>query len=573
MALGSISYAQTRISSHEALEACQSFIANNSTQKDCRSLKIDSAIVSQNNDTLLYFVSENDSLYYVIPGTKSMPMILAIINKNNDGSISSNDNYWIEYYKKSAINSISEKVGDIYPDWNSAKTKHRATETIIGPLLSTAWGQDYSNTGSDRQAYNYYVTDFCDDCGCYAPVGCIAVAMGQIMNYWKYPIMQYNKSSDHFYDWCNMTDSLNTCSSNYQLEKMAIARLLYDCGIAANMRYCVHNGESFAWPHSAKSAFVNEFGYSNSIDIIRRQYFSNESWKERLIEEIAENRPILYAAMLDTNDDLIPMNGHAFVCDGYDRNSDLFHFNWGHTGTNTGWYCIDDLNIGRYDLSYQRAIVKISPSEESFANFCNTTLELNDYFHEYYNINRNDSPEPFNNIPYVAGELISTHTQNSTSTDWNTIPIGETSSYFAHHSVALKPGFRAERGSDFNAKIIPCSSCPNTENIQNAPNLFCNPIIGENQHLSLDTPFSDNKPNISKSTFPNPAHETVSITSNDIDQVYLYDINGKPVFRWYISSKGDNLITLDIKDIPTGMYIIRATKKDNSVEVYRFVKN
>lgn len=70
MALGSISYAQTRISSHEALEACQSFIANNSTQKDCRSLKIDSAIVSQNNDTLLYFVSENDSLYYVIPGTR-----------------------------------------------------------------------------------------------------------------------------------------------------------------------------------------------------------------------------------------------------------------------------------------------------------------------------------------------------------------------------------------------------------------------------------------------------------------------------------------------------------------------
>ena len=45
-------------------------------------------------------------------------------------------------------------------------------DVVVEPLLSTVWGQ-----GSP---YNYY-------CPNQWPVGCVATAMSQIMNYWKFP--------------------------------------------------------------------------------------------------------------------------------------------------------------------------------------------------------------------------------------------------------------------------------------------------------------------------------------------------------------------------------------------------
>lgn len=457
----SVSYlnAQTLVTEEEAIAASMSYLIENGGNNTIRSMRIDSAVFSRDNNVLLYFVSNNDSIYYVVPGTKCLPRILAVINRNSDENLYSNSNYWIEYYKDAAYNSISIKDIKIHSSWNKNQIKNTSNTEVIGPLMTSRWRQDASNSGGDRNAYNYYVTSYCEDCGNYAPVGCVAVAMGQIMNYWKFPYIRYQKSAEHFYDWCNMSDDLNVSSNNYLAEKKAIARLLYDCGIAANMNYCYMNDcASFAWPVDAKNAFKDEFGYSNDIDIIRRSFHSDDVWKLKIKEEIMSLRPVFYAALETDTDDFIPSNGHAFVCDGYNPNLDLFHFNMGWGGHNDGWYCIDNLTVGLYDMGVQRAIVNIHPSGNTYSDFCGSTIKLNDYYQEYYINSNHTRPEPYNNVPYVAGHLVSAFDGDGTTTFWNTIPNGASSEYLAHKSVTLRAGFHARRGADFVARIIPCNN-------------------------------------------------------------------------------------------------------------------
>jgi hypothetical protein len=47
-------------------------------------------------------------------------------------------------------------------------------------------------------------------------------------------------------------------------------------------------------------------------------------------------------------------------------------------------------------------------------------------------------------------------------TDWHTIKSGESVEYVAHETIILKPGFKAEAGSHFVARIEPCTNCGNT---------------------------------------------------------------------------------------------------------------
>lgn len=54
--------------------------------------------------------------------------------------------------------------------------------------------------------------------------------------------------------------------------------------------------------------------------------------------------------------------GHAFICDGYNPNTDKFHFNWGWGGSYDGWFDMALLTPGTYDFnSSKSAIVEFYP--------------------------------------------------------------------------------------------------------------------------------------------------------------------------------------------------------------------
>jgi len=189
-----------------------------------------------------------------------------------------------------------------------------------GPLLKTKWGQRYG--------YNELVPKNCS--GEKAPAGCVAIAMAQIMKYYRYP------SS---YNWDQMPDDDPTTET---------ARLIRDIGDKVYMDYgCSGSGASMrhAW-----TAFFTYFGYNTSIHLEDYNH-------EKLVHEIALGYPVMLSGGEDSFWGLIGLypNGHAWVCDGYKEywicgsngsinyGSLYLHMNWGWYGKHHNeWYGFQD---------------------------------------------------------------------------------------------------------------------------------------------------------------------------------------------------------------------------------------
>ena len=201
-------------------------------------------------------------------------------------------------------------------------------------------------------------------CG-HAEVGCVAVAMGQIMHYWRYPEIgwgshSYNNSGlqltadfgNTVYDWDHMPDSLTESSSETEIN--AIATLLYHCGVSVDMKY-TSNG-SGADSGVVPNALIRYFNYSRRIHIEKRSDFDDEEWMSMLKTCLGLQRPVFYGGKGS-------QGSHAFVCDGYDNN-DLLHFNWGW-GRANGYFALGHLNPLGYNFSNNNfAIFDIIPEYE-----------------------------------------------------------------------------------------------------------------------------------------------------------------------------------------------------------------
>jgi hypothetical protein len=205
----------------------------------------------------------------------------------------------------------------------------------VDPLIKTKWNQD--------APYN----KFCPE---QRYTGCVATAMAQIMNYYKYPatrtvtIPGYKTRTDNIsipaitgttdYDWNRM---LNTYSSFVtEAQQNAVATLMYHCGVGVKMDY--HSTGSGAYSHDVAPALRNYFNYDAGIDYYWRDYCSYEHWINLLKTELKANRPVYYSGQGSDG-------GHAFVCDGYDTGG-LFHFNWGWGGSSDGYFEVSALNPG-----------------------------------------------------------------------------------------------------------------------------------------------------------------------------------------------------------------------------------
>ena len=215
---------------------------------------------------------------------------------------------------------------------NAGRLNESKTATAVEPLLTEMWHQGC--------LYN----DLCPSlehtpCG-HAEVGCVAVAMGQIMHYWRYPETGWGSNSYYnlgvglsadfgniIYDWEHMPDSLTESSSETEIE--AVATLLYHCGVAVNMDYGI-NG-SGANSGDVPDALIRHFNYSRRMHIEKRRDFDDEEWMSMLKACLDLQQPIFYGGKGS-------QGSHAFVCDAYDDN-DLLHFNWGW-GRANGYFAL-----------------------------------------------------------------------------------------------------------------------------------------------------------------------------------------------------------------------------------------
>jgi len=309
-------------------------------------------------------VENNDTLYYILNDTINKGFVIVAADKrawpilgySTEGSFNEKKQpeaftVWMENRKRE-IESI--KKNNLQPDsatvasWQSLSIKSASTtSTSVEPLLKTKWDQGcYYNEMCPSDARSGY-------CG-HVPTGCVATAMAQIMKYWNYPtkgkgsnsltLTEYGTISADFgattYQWDQMPNSL-TCSNN------AVATLMFHCGVAAYMDYGVYSSGTNLLPNE----LVDFFDYSSTIKLINSKDYPSNEWTDLLKSELDLGHPIYYTG-----------DSHVFVCDGY-KDTDFFHFNWGWSGFNDGYYYLKGLssNPQLFDIP-QEAIIQITPS-------------------------------------------------------------------------------------------------------------------------------------------------------------------------------------------------------------------
>ncbi|MDR2910522.1 MAG: C10 family peptidase [Bacteroidales bacterium] len=234
-----------------------------------------------------------------------------------------------------------------------------------GPLLTTTWGQWYP--------FNYFCPPGTSGASGNYPAGCVAVAMGQIMNYHRKPALVSNPYN-HKYNWNNMSETYSS----------SLPVLLRAIGVDVDMSY---GTTSLAGIDDAQYAFKNIYGYTT----VTRANHDAAIVKSHL-NATPKGRPVYMRG-----EDSINGGGHAWVCDGvkdeiiqyeffveyfngssYSTGNDytpsnpgvtlspvppmtFYNMNWGWNGEHDGWFYNNFVNPNGYNFQYNRRNLYIIP--------------------------------------------------------------------------------------------------------------------------------------------------------------------------------------------------------------------
>ncbi len=222
------------------------------------------------------------------------------------------------------------------------------TDQMVLPLTSAQWGQGIP--------WNRYCP--ADSVGKRALVGCVAVAMSQIMEKWQWPpkgIGEVIYTPLQHADYGEIKVNLDTTLYRWELTHDilptdAAALILFQAGAAAYMNYDP-SLSSTSVDQYAVPALIGNFSYNPGM-IFRSMTGNSESeWIRMLHQELDNSRPVLYAG---TSPD--GKSSHAFNIDGY-RSGTWFHFNWGWNGAGDGWYTLCGMAGGSADFSTQQGAI------------------------------------------------------------------------------------------------------------------------------------------------------------------------------------------------------------------------
>ncbi|MDD3914317.1 MAG: C10 family peptidase, partial [Bacteroidales bacterium] len=324
--------------------------------------------LADQDGTVSFYVFNVKNGFVIVSGDDCATPVLGYSTENNFvvENMPENIKSYLQDYAEQIDFAKQKKIVDAeaQKEWKTLlfegdidKSIFERNSRAVTPLLTTTWNQSpYYNNLCPRTGSNKAVT------------GCVATAMAQIINYWEYPTQgtgthsytddTYGNQSVNFanttYQYSLMPNYLNGSSSPQQIN--AVATLMYHCGVAVNMDYSTNSSGAFGL--AARVAFVNHFGYNVSTSLADRNRYALTTWQTLLKGDLDASHPVYYSGSGDDG-------GHAFVCDGYD-NSNYFHFNWGWSGSNNGYFAIDALNPGTYQFnSNQSAIVNIVPATSS----------------------------------------------------------------------------------------------------------------------------------------------------------------------------------------------------------------
>ena len=302
-------------------------------------------VTSDNGAPCAYVFNIGNEGFVIVAASDNVRPILGY---SNNGPFDSSNPYngamyMLETYKNSISYAIEKNIAatpEIAEQWVSLEKFGRLGSSRGGkvePLVWTKWNQD--------SPYNLYAPAASGGPGgrCYA--GCVATAMSQVMKFWDYPTTGigshsyycsgYGQQSANFgattYDWENMPKRLS--SSSTQVQKEAVATLMYHCGVSVDMMFAPNGSGAFS--DDVPAAMNNYFDYDYCVKKNRSSY-SLANWLTMLKQEFDLGHPVYYSGQSSSG-------GHAFVADGYDED-DFVHFNFGWGGSDDDYYAVDAID-------------------------------------------------------------------------------------------------------------------------------------------------------------------------------------------------------------------------------------
>ncbi|MBQ3877005.1 MAG: C10 family peptidase [Prevotella sp.] len=305
-------------------------------------------------------IGSEENGFAVVAADDLMPAVLGVSTARYSGGKNENFRWWLEATALAAKHMVKNQVP------MRVTTPDPLTFPMEVPTMVTSkWDQ--------TEPYNNMCPTYNATTKCLT--GCVATAMAQVLNYHKTPdhgqgtrtiyYPQHNTSGeavtanfeDDYYDWLHMLDSYK--AGNYtQQEADAVALLMRDCGVAADMQYDGPNVGSGAYSEDAADGLRQYFGFEDA-ECLHRDSYSEPDWMNLIYTELSENGPLYYGGSSWMS------GGHAFVFDGYNAEGQV-SVNWGWSGEEDGYFFISQLNPGYYDFNMgQDMIVGIKSKNHS----------------------------------------------------------------------------------------------------------------------------------------------------------------------------------------------------------------
>ena len=300
---------------------------------------------TSNGNASYYVFANNSKGYVIVSGDDEMPDIVgystngtfderrlpggyADLLKAYDNMVKA-----VQQGDRTALRTVAE----------AKALRAQKTAKNVSPLLENEgirWNQEYP--------YNIKcpILDNGDTC----VTGCSATALAQMLRFWKHPaelladIPAYTSLTKHFdmpaiekgvkYEWDKMLPYYNEYDRNDDTDeqKDAVATLMLHCGCCMEMDYAKTSGSNLEPRH-----LTHYFGYDKElVQAVNRYSFTLKQWTDIIDNELANGRPVFYAA----ND---KDGGHQFICDG-SKEDGLYHINWGWGGYADDYFDITILN-------------------------------------------------------------------------------------------------------------------------------------------------------------------------------------------------------------------------------------
>ena len=303
------------------------------------------------NSAQLQVIGYESGGFAVVAVDDLLPAVMGVSTARHSNGSNPNFEWWLQATEAAAASIASSQAPmqvtmpdpALYPE-------------EVQPLVTTKWYQE--------KPYNNMCPAFNASANCLT--GCVATATAQILNYHKSPEHGFGHRTiyyphantsgqpvtadfeEDYYDWGNMLDIYKEGEYNDE-QANAVALLMRDCGVAADMEYGGPNEGSGAYSQDAAYGLRKYFGFEDA-QMLSRISYSESDWMNIIYHELSENGPVYYGGA-----DIF-MGGHAFLFDGYNAEGQV-SVNWGWAGDDDGYFYVSQLNPTPYNFSFGQDMI------------------------------------------------------------------------------------------------------------------------------------------------------------------------------------------------------------------------